>query len=259
MKQAQILSKWRFLLRVSPAVFAFLRVRHVERKSQRFTPFFFSPTYSCLYYMIVPFPGYDWLTRIASPDTKFTWNGTTYSSAFDAMLYGNPAAYACRNFNCWLNNILFSPQVAAWFIQKTGSIELGHYLLCYVRNLIGGCLVYYGTAAAFAYFCYMYPPLEDTWDDRKRPTRAIMWDQIRLAQSSLFIYTMLPVVDEYLVENGIHQSVLHCTRDWRHGHVYFIPLVLLFPGGNWNLLDASHSAYQQVSLQACTHAASQVQ
>jgi lathosterol oxidase len=150
----------------------------------------------------IPLPGYDWLTRISSPDTEFTWNGITYSSAFDAMLYGNPAAYACRNFNCWLNNILFSPKVAAWFIQKTGSIELGHYLLCYVRNLIGGCLVYYGTAAAFSYFCYMYPPLESTWDDRKRPTRAIIWDQIRLAQASLFIYTMLPVLDEYLVENG---------------------------------------------------------
>jgi lathosterol oxidase len=66
---------------------------------------------------------------------------------------------------------------------------------------LGGVVIYYGTAAAFSYHIYVAKG-DEIFKNRKRPTLEIMWDQIKLAQSSLFLYVLLPVVDEYLIEQG---------------------------------------------------------
>ena len=88
-------------------------------------------TINLLYLIIAPIPGYDWLSRISSDDTKFEYHGKVYSSAYDAMLYGDPAQHACRNFNCWLNALFISPHMAAWLSNQIG-IEAGHFVLCYI-------------------------------------------------------------------------------------------------------------------------------
>jgi lathosterol oxidase len=147
-----------------------------------------------------PFPGYGWLSRISSEGTQFEHNGKVYSSAYDAMLYGDPAQHACRNFNCWVNALIISPHIAAWLSNKVG-IEAAHYVLCYFRNLLGGVIIYYGTAAAFSYHIYVAKG-DELFKNRKRPTPEVMWDQIKLAQASLFLYVLLPVLDEYLIEQG---------------------------------------------------------
>ena len=177
-----------------------------------------------VYLLVAPVPGYDWLSRISSEETTFEYNGITYSSAYHAMLYGDPAQHACRNFNCWLNALFFSPHIAAWLAHKLG-VEAGHYVLCYFRNLLGGAIVYYGTAAVFSYQIYIARG-EEIFKNRKRPSLQIMWDQIRLAQASLFLYVFLPVFDEYLIEQGYTR--VYYTVDEIGGLAWYIMTHLVY-------------------------------
>ena len=80
-----------------------------------------SLSYPCLslsMYRPVPFPGAGWLDRMAmKPDATLTMaDGTTYPSAYAAILDNDPLGNPCRNFNAWVNAIFFSNNVAAWFI-----------------------------------------------------------------------------------------------------------------------------------------------
>lgn len=98
---------------------------------------------------------------------------------------------------------MIPPSIASWVLTKVGrNIEMGHYLLCYLRNFLGAILVYYGTAAVFHYHCYIHPRSKQIFANRPRPTWNTMWDQIKLAQASMTMYTLLPVFDEFLVETG---------------------------------------------------------
>lgn len=142
------------------------------------------------------------------------------------MLDNRPLDFPCRNFNAYLNSIFFRPSVAnalTQFILEFGNspekqtmqkhsshsfrLDVAHYLLCYFRNLIGAMIVYYGTALAFHYGCYVSPLAAQVFEGqgRTRPTWTVMLDQIRLAQSSMMLYVLLPCVDEYLIEAGYTQ------------------------------------------------------
>lgn len=151
----------------------------------------------------VPFPGTAWLDRMATPSTAFTSkDGTTYSSAYDATLYGAPLEHPCRNFNAYLNSMIIPPSLASWVLAKTGGLEWGHYVICYLRNFLGAIIVYYGSALVFHYHCYVHPRSDRIFANRPRPTWDTIWDQIKLAQASMMLYTVLPLIAEYVVEQG---------------------------------------------------------
>ena len=152
----------------------------------------------------VAFPGGDWLNRIATPETAYVAaNGNTYSSAYAAMMDNQPLLHPCRNFNAYINSI-FLPNRWASGLSDMFGLVWAHYILCYIRNFIGSIIVYYGVAAIFHYFCYVHPISKETFEKRGRvrPSSKIMWDQVKLAQASMILYVMLPVVDEFLVESG---------------------------------------------------------
>lgn len=153
---------------------------------------------------IVPFPGTGWIDRMAmTKENQITLSttGETYSSAYGAILYDSPLEHPCRNFNAWLNSFVFGNTFVSWMIQTVG-IECGHYILCYLRNFIGAMIVYYGTAGIFHYFCYVHPMSQEIFKDRIRPSWETIYHQMKLAQSSMFIYVLLPAVDEFLIESG---------------------------------------------------------
>ena len=183
----------------------------------------------------VPFPGGDWLHRMASASNDTTLyraaNGVSYTSVYAAILNNAPLEHPVRNFNAYINSI-FVPHSVARYVTTTlcrDNLEVAHYVLCYLRNLLGGILVYYGVAALFHYFIYVHPTSKATFEDRQRsrPTAAIMWDQIRLAQASMIIYVTLPVIDEYLVEQG-WTRVYHTVQEIGGWPWYVATMVLYF-------------------------------
>jgi Delta7-sterol 5-desaturase len=155
----------------------------------------------------VPFPGAGWIERLAAKGGMSLTldDGTTYSSAYDAILNGDPLANPCRNFNAWVNSFFFSHNFVSTLIMTMG-VEWAHYILCYLRNFIGAMVVYYGTAGVFHYFCYVHPQSKEIFKERTRPSNEIMWHQIKLSQASMTLYVLLPVVDEWLVEQGYTKS-----------------------------------------------------
>jgi Delta7-sterol 5-desaturase len=164
--------------------------------------------------VVVPFPGIGWLERIATLSTEYrSSDGTLYSSVYDAILSGAPIDHPCRNFNAYLNSVFIPPRLASWVVDNIGgNLFWGHYILCYLRNFVAAMFVYYGTATIFHYHCYVHPRSKRIFANRTRPSWATILDQIKLAQASLFLYTLLPVLDEYLVESGWTQ-VYHTIDD----------------------------------------------
>lgn len=51
-----------------------------------------------------------------------------------------------KEFNAWINSFLFSEGVFEWAGDALGP-KAAHYFLTYVRNFLGGSLLYYVTAA----------------------------------------------------------------------------------------------------------------
>ena len=227
----------------------------------------------------LPFPGSEWFTGVGSEES-FSWQGVTYPSVYGAMIVTKEFD-AVRNFNCWINSFVISDRFAADVVSYFGSLEIGYYVVSYLRNLVSGALVYYLTSATFHYFCYVHPMSKDTFKDRIKPDTSTILDQIALAQSSMFIYVMLPVVSDWLVEENytlcyytfeeiggvvpyiiwtlIYFACVEIGELIVHYLQYFILLSLvilnLLPYLNRNLLDASNLAYQQDTLQICAYEA----
>jgi len=136
--------------------------------------------------------------------SSFKWDGISYSTVYAAFLENKPLDHPCRNFNAYINSIFLSTKTAETVVGWTGSLEAAHYLLCYLRNFIAATLIYYGVAGTFHYFCYIHPVSYKIFEEMKRtrPNASIIWNQIFLAQASLFLYVMLPVADEFVVEQG---------------------------------------------------------
>jgi lathosterol oxidase len=143
-------------------------------------------------------------------------------------LEGDASTSPTRNLNAFINSFFLPPSAAEKVIEFTSNIETAHYLLCYIRNFIAAMIIYYGTAGIFHYFCYVHPISTDTFENSKRvrPTADIMWDQIKLAQTSMFLYVALPVLDEYLVEQG-YTRVYHTVQEIG-GWPYYVGYMLLY-------------------------------
>jgi Delta7-sterol 5-desaturase len=160
--------------------------------------------------VVVAFPGAAWLNRIESTD--FKWLDVKYTSVYDALLQGNPLAVPCRNFNAYLNHWVLPPSVASKLVRGVAKVlgegpmalTTSHYLLCYLRNLLAAMVVYYGTAGLFSWAIYGRPHSHATFEavGRPRPSWTTMLHQVQTAQSSVFFYVMLTVVDEFVVEQG---------------------------------------------------------
>lgn len=153
----------------------------------------------------VPFPGSAWLDRLATKsESTVILNSMTYATPYHALLYNDPASKPVRNFNEWINSFLIPTSLVAAFLRYFG-IERTHYLITYLRNFVAGAIVYYTTAAIFHYHCYIHPRSKDIFKDRPRPSYGIMIHQICLAQFSMIFYTALPVVSDFLIEEGYTQ------------------------------------------------------
>lgn len=95
---------------------------------------------------------------------------TTRSNALLLLFVGTVAALACsavtaatvsisrdnamatpdlvKEFNAWINSFLFSEGVFEWTGEVMGP-KVAHYFLTYVRNFLGGSMLYYITAGGW--------------------------------------------------------------------------------------------------------------
>jgi Delta7-sterol 5-desaturase len=164
-----------------------------------------------------------WRTR-----PPFEFRGQSYSSVYAAMLNNDPSRHPARNLNCYINSIFIPTAIAEYMVAVTHSLSWAHYMISYLRNFLAGMVVYYGTAGIFHYFCYVHPSTSTVFRDGRRPypSRTIMWNQVQLAQGSLFLYTLLPVLDDYLIEQNITQ--MYYTVQEVGGYGWYVVTMLIY-------------------------------
>ena len=138
-----------------------------------------------------------------------------------ALLFGDSSAQIAlmrsgkhnpyREFNLWINTLFFSysglgflpPAVELALASHSHGKELSYYLLSYIRDLFMGTAVYWLTAAFWHVVIYhIYGNTIFIAKGRAFPTAATIRGQMVLAQSSLFVYAMLPIVSEFFIESG---------------------------------------------------------
>jgi lathosterol oxidase len=144
------------------------------------------------------------------------------------MLNNRPLDVPCRNINVWINSIFIPPSVAQAIAHTLNSLELTHYLFCYLRNFVGAVVAYYGTAGLFHYACYYSRAGKMAYANRQQPTASIMLQQVQLAQTSMVSFVLLPVVDEWLVEHNYTPLVYYTIAEIGGWLWYALYLVLYF-------------------------------
>lgn len=174
---------------------------------------------------VVPWPGIAWLDRMASPDNSFSFNGSQYRSAYEAILNTGSGIHPTKNFNAYVNSFIIPHGLSVEIVKMFGT-SWAHYVISYLRNLLAGTTMYYTVSSLFHYHCYIHQRSKEIFKDRKRPSNEIIFEQIKLAQSSLLIYSMLPTLSEYIIEEGY--SLSYYTIDEIGGFVPYIAYTLLY-------------------------------
>ncbi|CAM9993826.1 unnamed protein product [Ectocarpus sp. 6 AP-2014] len=111
-----------------------------------------------------------------------------------------------KEFNAWINSFLFSEGTIKAARDAMGA-KAAHYFLTYVRNFLGGSILYYITAAMWHWVIYI--KMGRTLFPKGMPAPAVIWDQIQLAQLSTTVYAMLPVLGEFFIEEGYTRCYFH--------------------------------------------------
>ena len=132
------------------------------------------------------------------------WTGNTGMN-IEEMKAGDYNPY--KDFNGWVNNLLFELLGLSWLqsyiVASVGNAEYAYYLQCYLRDLIGGHCVYWGTAGCWHLYFYKWRGKELFTDKgRAFPSTETIQHQMKLASGSLFVYAALPVLSEFLIEGG---------------------------------------------------------
>ena len=119
------------------------------------------------------------------------------------MFFTQKTANPCREFNIWVNSFVFSQHFLSQASETLGE-ESAYYSLCYLRDLVGGSLVYWLTAGVWHVIIYVLF-VNEIFHKKNRPLPSwtTIIDQILLSQASLLIYAGLPVISEYMIENNM--------------------------------------------------------
>lgn len=125
-------------------------------------------------------------------------------------------------FNAWVNSFLFPESFSTSLAEKLG-VSFTHYLLSYLRDLLGGMTLYFVTGGLWHYWIYNVKGkeifLNQGW---KFPSNETIKDQILLAVSAMFMYAALPVFAEWLVVNNLTKGYFYIDEigGWTNYLIY---------------------------------------
>lgn len=107
-----------------------------------------------------------------------------------------------RDFNTFVN-ALFLPEDWIAKLYETFGENGGYYAATYLRDLVTGTLIYWIFATIWHLVLYVFF-VDYFFHNEKRPipTFAVRLDAAIIAQASVFIYVLLPVLSTFLMENN---------------------------------------------------------
>jgi lathosterol oxidase len=142
-----------------------------------------------------------------------------------------------RDFNQLVNSIFFTYSglgIVPGLLYNQFGDDAGYYIACYLRDLVLGTAVYWGTAAVW-HFCIYTLNGEAIFTKKNRPFPAaeVIIDQMQLAQASLFLYAALPILSEYLIENNLTHVYFYLDEvgGWKNYVLYLMAYITCFEFG----------------------------
>lgn len=156
----------------------------------------------------------------------------------------NVAQNPVTEFNSWVNGFVLSPAITN-SIKATLGDEGGHYFSCYLRDLLIGSFLYYSVAGIWHICIFtIYGAELFTNKGLKMPDAAAIRSHILLAQSSLFIYAMLPVLSEYIIANGYTKCYYYLDEvgGWGPYFAYLIAYLSLVEVGVYWMHRTLHTS-----------------
>lgn len=105
-----------------------------------------------------------------------------------------------KALNLWVNSFIIPDALVDWACTSFGEYW-SHFFIIYIRDLVAASVLYYVTSGLWHLVIYHYAR-QSCFPDGQLPSKGVIFDQIRLAQSSIFIYAGLPVFSEWLIEEG---------------------------------------------------------
>ena len=132
-----------------------------------------------------------------------------------------------REFNELINSIFFKftgLEFLSKLVVETFGDDNGYFVASYLRDLVAGTAVYW--IAAGLWDLIIYRILGEklfTSKGRSLPSKEIIFDQMCLAQSAIFLYAGLPILSEYIIEKGYTKCYFYLDQvgGWR---MYFLYL-----------------------------------
>ena len=136
-----------------------------------------------------------------------------------------------RHFNIWANDLTFQytyltsfSNTSKYFLGPT----VGYYTLSYLRDVIAGTTIYWGTAGIWHVLIYnIYGDQLFYQKKRSFPDLLTITHQQILAQKSILFYAALPILAEVFIENHLTKVYFYIDEigEWRN---YFISTILYF-------------------------------
>ena len=133
-----------------------------------------------------------------------------------------------RAFNLWINSFLFAQPFVDAMVDAWG-IEGGYYLVCYLRDLLAGSCLYWVSAGLVHRYIYHWK-VDKLFLQKGRtlPTLAVIQNQMLLAQASLFVYALLPVISEFFIEQSYTLVFYHINEVGWLMYILYLFLYVIF-------------------------------
>eukprot|EP00605_Chrysophyceae_sp_TOSAG23-4_P000288 GSChrysophyteH1.ASY1.ANO1.333.1 assembled CDS len=121
-----------------------------------------------------------------------------------------------REFNEFINDLVFSNVPGLGSVPKFVSScsfltsDQQYYFASYLRDLFAATVLYWLTAGGWHLIIYKLFRKE-LFDDKGRPlpSWSIIFHQMWLAQRSLFVYALLPITSEVVIENKLTRAYFY--------------------------------------------------
>ncbi|KAG5179954.1 sterol C-5 desaturase [Tribonema minus] len=130
-----------------------------------------------------------------------------------------------KEFNQWVNSYIIPEAWTAAADEALGPYA-AHFVVMYFRDLVAGSIMYYTVSGLWHLYIYHLKRDKFFPDGQLLPTRETIVDQIMLAQASLFMYAGLPVLSEWLIEEGYTRAYYSISEVG--GWPQYVALTLLY-------------------------------